>query len=99
MYYVYVIESQKNLDLYKGFTISIRKRIKEHNERTVDSTKNFCPWKLIYCEILPDKADAIAREKYLKSSWGRKFIKEVLKNYLKNKKTQQAGLRHFPSYL
>lgn len=85
MYYVYVIESQKNGDLYKGFTKDINKRLKEHNSGFNFSTKNDKPWKLIYCEIFLNKQDAINREKYLKGSWGRKFLKEVLKNYFKNK--------------
>ena len=36
---------------------------------------------LVYCEVFLNKKDAIEREKYLKSGWGRKFLKEVLKNY------------------
>jgi putative endonuclease len=88
MYYVYVLESQRNLDLYKGFTRDINKRIKEHNSGLNESTKNHGPWKLVYCEIFLDKQDAIDREKYLKGSWGRKFLKEVLKNYLKNRRAR-----------
>jgi putative endonuclease len=86
MYYVYVIESQKNLDLYKGFTLDINNRIKQHNSGLVTATKNFRPWRLVYCEVFLHKQDAIDREKYLKGSWGRKFLKEVIKNYLKNRK-------------
>jgi putative endonuclease len=85
MYYVYVIESQKNFDLYKGFTIDVSNRLKEHNAGLTSSTKNFRPWKLVYCEIFLNKQDAVEREKYLKGSWRRKFLKDVIKNYLKNK--------------
>lgn len=85
MYYVYVIESQKSLDLYKGFTTNVNRRVKEHNAGLTSSTKNERPWKLVYCEIFTNKQDAIEREKYLKGSWGRKFLKDVIKNYLKDK--------------
>ena len=84
MFYVYVIESQKNFDLYKGFTVDINKRLKEHNRGLTESTKNGRPWKLIYCEVLRNKQDAVEREKYLKSGWGRKYLDKVLNNYFKN---------------
>jgi putative endonuclease len=86
MYFVYVLESQKNLDFYKGFTRDINKRIKEHNDGLTYATKRDRPWKLVYCEIFLNKRDAIEREKYLKGSWGRKFLKEVMKNYLENRR-------------
>ncbi|MFA5871912.1 MAG: GIY-YIG nuclease family protein [Parcubacteria group bacterium] len=68
MYYVYVIESIKNGDLYKGFTVNINKRLIEHNSGLTESTRKYRPWKLVYCEILICKEDAVKREKYLKSS-------------------------------
>jgi putative endonuclease len=86
MWYVYVIESKKNGDLYKGFCGDIQKRLQEHNSGQTYSTKNGIPWKLVYCEIFVCKEDAIAREKYLKTGWGRNFLKEVLKNYFNNQK-------------
>lgn len=85
MYYVYVLQSKKNLYLYKGFTKDLKKRIEEHEKGLNESTKNNRPWKLIYCEIFINKNDAIAREKYLKSGWGRTYLKRILKNYLNNK--------------
>lgn len=86
MYYVYVIESQKTKHLYKGFCRDVEKRLQEHNAGNTYSTKNGVPWELIYCELFVCKEDAIAREKYLKTGWGRNFLKDVLKNYFKNRK-------------
>lgn len=86
MYYVYVLESQKNHCLYKGFCKDLNRRIKEHNSGQTQSTKNGHPWKLVYGEAFLNKDDAIAREKYLKTGWGRNFLKEVLKNYFDNRK-------------
>jgi len=37
---------------------------------------------LVYYEACLDKNDAIKREKYLKTSWGKRYIKNRLKNYL-----------------
>ena len=44
MYYVYVIESQRNFDLYKGFTKDVSKRLKEHNAGVTYATKEGGPW-------------------------------------------------------
>jgi len=86
MFYVYVIESQKTLDLYKGFTVDVNKRLKEHNKGITKSTKSGMPWKLIYCEVFKNRQDAIERERYLKSGWGRKYLEKVLENYFEHKK-------------
>lgn len=37
------------------------------------------PWKMIYCEISLNQKDARAREKYLKSGMGRRYLKNRLK--------------------
>ena len=67
---------------YTGYTNDLRERIKLHNEGKVSSTKNKTPLKLIYFEGCINQQDATHREKYLKSSWGKRYIKERLKNYL-----------------
>lgn len=85
MYYVYVLESQKNGYLYKGFCRNINKRLEQHNTGQTQSTKNGIPWKLVYCEIFLNKEDALDREKYLKTGWGRNFLKKALKNYFNKK--------------
>jgi len=48
------------------------------------STKAKRPWKLIYFEAYPNKLDALNREKYLKSGYGRRSINTMLKNYFDN---------------
>lgn len=84
MYYTYVIESQKNKDLYKGFCGDLKKRLAAHNDGSNKSTTNDRPWKLIYYEAFQNKEDAIERERFLKTGWGRMHLKKILKNYLKN---------------
>lgn len=79
MFYVYVLESQKNSRLYKGFTNDLDKRIAEHNSGKNVSTKGFRPWKLVYVEEFENLNEAIKREKYFKSGSGREFLKVVLK--------------------
>lgn len=63
-YFVYVLRSDKDKNLYTGYTNDIKKRVKEHNEGKVTSTKNRVPLRLIYFEASLNKYDAIHREKY-----------------------------------
>lgn len=81
-FYTYVIQSSKDLNFYVGYTNNLVKRIEEHNKGKVPSTKNRVPLKLIYWEGCLNQQDATRREKYLKTSWGKRFIKNRLKSYL-----------------
>jgi len=53
-----------------------------HNDGKVLSTKNRIPFKLVYFEGCFNQQDATHREKYLKTSWGKRYLKTRLKNYL-----------------
>ena len=86
MYYVYIIESLLRNELYIGFTNDLRRRLDEHNSGSSIATKRYIPWKLIYYEACLDKKDATRREKYMKTSQGRRLLKRRLKEYLFNRK-------------
>ena len=81
-YYVYVLRSEKDKLCYVGYTKDLKSRFKLHNSGKVQSTKNRQPLKLIYYEYCLNQQDATHREKYLKSSWGKRYLKSRLKNYL-----------------
>ena len=80
--YVYVLQSQKDFNFYVGYTSNLMQRIESHSKGKVNSTKNRLPIKLVYWEGCIDQADATKREKYLKTAWGKRYIKTRLKNYL-----------------
>ena len=82
MYCVYVLLSLKDKKFYTGFSQNIRNRLKEHDEGKVISTRNIRPLRLIYYEWCLNEKDAIRREKYLKTSYGKRHIKNRVKNYL-----------------
>ena len=82
MYCVYVLLSLKDKKFYTGFSQNIRNRLKEHDEGKVISTRNRRPLRLIYYEWCLNEKDAIRREKYLKTSYGKRHIKNRVKNYL-----------------
>jgi len=83
MHYVYILQSLKNKKLYIGYTNNLKKRLQEHNSGKSLATKPHRPYKLIFYEAFLDKKDAKVREKYLKSGWGTRSVKKMLKDYLK----------------
>ena len=75
LFYTYVLKSEKDDKLYIGYTNNLRERILNHNKGTVIATKKRRPLKLIYFEACLDKKHAIDREKYFKTGFGRRFLK------------------------
>lgn len=82
MYYVYILQSDKDNKLYIGFTTDLRKRIGKHKSGKVFTTKARLPLKLIFYETYLNKYDALRREKYLKTNKGKTTLKSMLKEYL-----------------
>lgn len=67
---------------YTGCTSDLRKRLNEHESGKSLHTKHRGPYKLIYYEACINDKDAYARERYLKSGMGKRYIKNKLKRYL-----------------
>lgn len=82
MQYIYLLQSLKDRRWYTGCTDDLQKRFKQHTDGQVVSTKGRGPFKLIYYEACLDKYDAYAREKYLKSGPGKRYIRNRLKRFL-----------------
>jgi putative endonuclease len=80
-YYVYVLENNTD-EFYVGFApYKLEDRVAKHNQSLVASTKHHAPWNLIFFEAYLDKEDALRREKYFKTSSGRRALKFMLKEY------------------
>ena len=75
-------KSQKDDKWYTGVTSDLRKRFKQHNNQEVVATKGRGPFKIIYYEACLNKQDAYAREKYLKTGMGKRYLKNRLKRFL-----------------
>ncbi|MBU0682957.1 MAG: GIY-YIG nuclease family protein [Candidatus Omnitrophota bacterium] len=89
MHYVYVLRSTKDGKWYTGCTDDLRKRFNEHNKGHVLSTKGRGPFEIIYFEGSLNSNDAFAREKYLKSGMGKRYLRNRLKRLL----SRTASLR------
>lgn len=81
-YYVYILQSLKNNKWYTGSTIDLRKRFEEHRKNLSTYTKGRGPFKLIYYEASLHEGDAKAREKYLKSGMGKRYLRNRMKRSL-----------------
>lgn len=81
MYFIYVLLSDKDKKMYTGYTKDLKLRIQQHNKGMVNSTKNRRPLRLIYFEGCLNQQDATKREKYLKTTYGKRYIKNRLYSY------------------
>ena len=81
-YYVYLLQSIKDKRFYTGYTDNLRKRFNKHNKGLISSTKHRKPFELIYYEACLNQQDATAREKFLKTGMGKRYLKNRLKRFL-----------------
>ncbi|HET7001078.1 MAG TPA: GIY-YIG nuclease family protein [Puia sp.] len=80
MFTVYVLYSASFDKIYIGFTNDLKRRFLFHNQLEKKGwTSRFRPWIVLYLEEYSNKADAMRREKELKSSRGRDFIWKMIK--------------------
>ena len=71
---VYILNSLKDNKKYIGYTRDLDRRILQHKEGLVKSTRNRRPLELIYTETFDSKKEATDREKFFKSGQGRAFL-------------------------
>jgi putative endonuclease len=81
-YFVYILYSLRDGGFYIGYTTNLIARVEQHSNNKVISTKFRTPFKLLHFEYFINRKDAKAREKFLKSGYGRKQLKDILKRTL-----------------
>ncbi len=82
MYFVYILRSIKNGLTYVGVTEkSPAQRLYQHNTGSTEWTRSNKPFALIYYESYYCKADALLREKFLKSGIGNKLVALIKNNF------------------
>lgn len=90
MYYVYVLKSLKDGNFYTGSTNNLKRRFEEHNLGEEKSTKYRLPFELVYYEASKNRRDALRREIYLKTSWGKRYLKNRIKYSMLNNKKENS---------
>ncbi len=89
VYAVYILYSLKDKRLYVGCTSNVGERLPRHNTGHVAATRDRRPLVLIYTEEHDDTTKAFARERFLKSLWGSREKKKILKTWIEG-----GGLKH-----
>lgn len=74
-YYVYILLSLNNNDIYIGNTENISKRIDLHNQGKVKSTKGYKPWKLLEYYEFNSRSEAVKHERFLKNHQQKEILK------------------------
>lgn len=88
MPYVYILESLKDKNKYIGSAKNLRKRIKQHLEGVVVSTRNRRPLRIIGWREFGNIEDTVLWEKKYKKSHGQ------LERDIKNKKIILYNFKH-----
>jgi len=78
MYFTYALKSIGKNYIYVGITNNLTKRINQHNGGKEKTTRPYKPFILIYKEELETRREARNREKYLKSGFGKEFLKTLI---------------------
>ena len=81
MYYVYFL-SLNNKQVYTGMTTNLKRRISEHNRGKVASTAKRLPAELIGYEAYRLKTDAVRRERYLKTTEGKRLLRQQYRDII-----------------
>lgn len=74
--YTYVLRSETDGKLYIGHSDNLKQRFIAHSKGLVPSTSSRRPLLLVYYEACLKEENAIRREKYFKTGFGRKFLKD-----------------------
>ena len=74
-YYVYILKSLKNNDVYIGSTSDFNKRVDLHNKGKVKSTKGYSPWQLLEYQKFYSRSEAFRQEKFLKTHQQKEILK------------------------
>ena len=77
---MYVLISKTDGNFYIGFTSDLKRRMIEHQTGESKSTKHRRPLELVYYEACRSRLDAMKREKYLKTTYGHRYLKNRLNN-------------------
>ena len=78
MYYVYILLNEEKNRTYTGVSDDVEERLKEHNTGRVKSSNPYRPYKVVHTEPFDTLSEARQKEKFYKSTTGRRRLKEML---------------------
>lgn len=83
MFYVYVFYRAESRRFYIGYTKDLKRRFLEHKNKKVRSTSYSDDLKLVFYEAYIAKEDARRRERYFKTTKGKRVLRNMLTDTLK----------------
>jgi putative endonuclease len=84
MPFTYVLQSLTTRHYYTGAAANLEIRLAQHNSDQTRSTKFRGPWVVVHREEFATIAEALRRERFLKSGKGRDFLRQILKPKLES---------------
>jgi putative endonuclease len=78
VYFTYILISKNSNKTYVGHTDNLNRRLIDHNHGKSKFSNMYKPWSIIYKEGFGTLGESIARERYLKSAAGRRWMKKNL---------------------
>ncbi|MBN1354550.1 MAG: GIY-YIG nuclease family protein [Candidatus Omnitrophica bacterium] len=78
MYQVYILLNETKTRTYTGVAKDVSKRLELHNAGKVKSSCPYRPYRVVHTESFPTLAGAQKKEKFYKSTTGRRRLKKIL---------------------
>jgi len=78
MFYLYILQSQKDGSYYIGYSANPQQRLLKHNNSLSGYTSRKKPWALVYTQAYATKTEAIKRERFIKAQKSRVFIEKLI---------------------
>ncbi|MEQ9307847.1 MAG: GIY-YIG nuclease family protein [Balneolaceae bacterium] len=80
MFQVYALYSSNFDKIYIGYSSDVEKRLVSHNHpKNIGHTKRYQPWEIVFAENYDSRAEAMKREKELKTAKGREYVWEKVR--------------------
>ena len=76
-FYVYILQSQTTNRYYIGQTQNLDERLAYHNANYSKSLKHRGPWRIVHREEFGSRAEAVRRERQIKSWKDRNLIQRL----------------------
>ncbi len=76
MHYVYILLNERKTRTYTGVADDVNKRLALHNAGRVKASRPYRPYNIIHTEEFETLKEARQKEKFYKSTTGRRRIKE-----------------------
>ena len=76
-FYVYILQSQTTNRYYIGQTQNLDERLAYHNANYSKSLKHRGPWRIVHSEEFHSRAEAVRRERQIKSWKDRNMIQSL----------------------